>query len=103
MENIFDSIDDKYFYKKFINKGGFSNVYLVTDDNQKEYVAKIIKYGNEEEEIYDKELKINQKLSQLKNPNIVRLVFNNKEGIMKTRETSLYDDEEGNNKLNEKN
>ena len=102
MENIFDSIDDKYFYKKFINKGGFSNVYLVTDDNQKEYVAKIIKYGNEEEEIYDKELKINQKLSQLKNPNIVRLVFNNKEGIMKTRETSLYEDEEGNNKLNEK-
>ena len=102
MENIFDSIDDKYFYEKYIGEYGFSKVYLVTDNYKKEYAAKIIKEGNEGEEIYDKELKINQKLSELKNPNIAQLVSYNKEGVMKTWETSLYYDEEGNNQLIEK-
>ena len=76
-------LQNKYKIIDYLNKGGFSKVYLVEDiDTNKKYAAKLLNMEKVNETNFKKEIQILKKLSSLNHPYIVNYIDSGEEDII---------------------
>ena len=69
-----DNIDNTYTILNRIVVGRFSSVYLVrNENNHNQYAAKVMRNGEQQQQLFNRELQMTTIVSGLNNPNLIHL------------------------------